>query len=531
MKLSNERQTFLEDNFFKGKIVDRFTGRGGLIYKIEQNCIPKFIAYKTTQEFEVADLSNVKIEFIQSIEREFGNWLRYSNHPLLIKPFSVNIINGFPMVCMPFCNGDISYFIRSRLSFTGVICFSIQIIKGMIEAKKAGLEFHQDIKPENILYIDLSDNFRNFPSNGVDSSLRYSLRIADFGVANAYFDGHLGGTNVYKSPEQYDDTIFDGQFNPDVYSVGLIIAELFQGYHPAAKDEEDNIRKMRGGELKRWALAGERNFKYTDNEYEMKLVDWVGKMLSPDPRLRPSFELCYDFLFDLLKEIDPLSLKQLSALLDHYDEISVVNSTETKLFNLMKLSKIESERSSIITDISFDLQLLINASSYDPQSIVYIFQYAKALYNICNSNHLTSCNTLIASAFELIVKFVLDNQQEITSSLLRPVMKNHKPIGSDFEASAEVFNDSLKILLKLDSSGEIHSIVHSSRNETIKAFLVYGDAQALKHSGHHLDAYHKLCELRSLIPISSTFEEVFSSWEKQVEFFKKLDEILKNDNN
>ncbi|WPO24889.1 hypothetical protein SH582_02730 [Raoultella ornithinolytica] len=83
--LNDEKREFLELNIFKGKIVRPLKGRGGLIYIVERNCIPKFVAYKTTQEFESQDISSIKVESIVNIEREAGNWFRYSNHPLLRK--------------------------------------------------------------------------------------------------------------------------------------------------------------------------------------------------------------------------------------------------------------------------------------------------------------------------------------------------------------------------------------------------------------------------------------------------------------
>jgi hypothetical protein len=55
------KREFLELNIFKGKIVRPLKGRGGLIYIVERNCIPKFVAYKTTQEFESQDISVLKL--------------------------------------------------------------------------------------------------------------------------------------------------------------------------------------------------------------------------------------------------------------------------------------------------------------------------------------------------------------------------------------------------------------------------------------------------------------------------------------
>jgi serine/threonine protein kinase len=141
----------------------------------------------------------------------------------------------------------------------------------------------------------------------VDPFLRYSVRIADFGVVNAYLNGHPGGTNVYKAPEQYDIKIFPECFEPDIFAVGIIIAELFQGYHPAAldKDKDKQIRTWKGKKLKRWVLSGIRNYKTAENDSEVSLIKLIDEMLSPNPCLRPSFESCYGVLSEILKMSDP----------------------------------------------------------------------------------------------------------------------------------------------------------------------------------------------------------------------------------
>lgn len=522
--LNDEKREFLELNIFKGKIVRPFKGRGGLIYIVERNCIPKFVAYKTTQEFESQDISSIKVESIVNIEREAGNWFRYSNHPLLIKPLSVVLVNNLPIVCMPYCNGDLSVFTRSKQRFTSVITLSLQIIKGLIEANKAGLKHHQDLKPENILYIDLSEKFRNYPPKDVDPFLRYSVRIADFGVANAYLNGHPGGTNVYKAPEQYDIKIFPGCFEPDVFAVGIIIAELFQGYHPAAldKDKDKRIRTWKGKKLKHWVLSGIRNYKTAENDSEVSLIKLIDKMLSPNPSLRPSFESCYGVLSEILKTSDPKSFEFLDALISHYDKISNVSGIQGRLFNLINLSKIKSQLTSVLEEISFELDALISTNIYNAKQIIAIFHYAKALYIISHRNGVEEFHAQIMSAFESIVYFLLEHPEDITSSQLHPVIDNSTSIGSDFESSAEVFNESLKILSFLNYTGELNVLIRNSTDNVVKAFVIFGVAQDLRFAHRHKEAYQKLSELRLLIPINSKLEEVFAHWEKEIVFWSKF---------
>lgn len=524
LTLSEKKRQFLEFHVFKGKIIDHFLGRGGLVYIVEQDCIPKFVAYKTVQEFEEEDISTINIESIEHIEREVGNWFKYSNHPLVIKPFSVTLVNKFPFICMPYCNGNISDFTSSQQGITSVICFSLQIIKGLIEAKKAGLRWHQDIKPENILYIDLSAKYKDYPPLNVDSCLKYSLKIADFGVANAYLNGHLGGTNVYKAPEQYDPTIFPESFEPDIFSVGLIMAELFQGYHPAvlSKNENQNINKWRGSKLKRWAFDGDRNFKNAENETESILINLIDKMLSPDSNLRPSLESCYKILSETLKKTDHRSYEFLDAIISYYDKISDLYYIQGRLSNLIKLSKIKSQLTSTLTTLSIELDSLMNINSNSVNHIITIYYYVKTLYLISNNNQIKDYDALIISVLEMIVDFLLKHNQEITSQQLYPVMNNDTSIGSDFESRAEMFNESLKILSHLNYHGDLNTLISDSTDKMIKAFVIYDIAQSLRLAHQHRKAYEKLCELRSLISIDSKFEEVFTHWKKEIDLWDKI---------
>jgi hypothetical protein len=51
MDMDKHLQEFLEACLFRGKIVDRREGRGGLIYIVDQeNSFPDRVAYKTIKE-------------------------------------------------------------------------------------------------------------------------------------------------------------------------------------------------------------------------------------------------------------------------------------------------------------------------------------------------------------------------------------------------------------------------------------------------------------------------------------------------
>ncbi|MCQ9136801.1 hypothetical protein, partial [Streptomyces hilarionis] len=96
-------QEFLEACLFRGKIVDRREGRGGLIYIVDQeNSFPNRVAYKTIKEFE-----NNTAERVNGFIREAHNWVDFSGHYSIITPHFIKFYNGVPLVCMPCCDGDL----------------------------------------------------------------------------------------------------------------------------------------------------------------------------------------------------------------------------------------------------------------------------------------------------------------------------------------------------------------------------------------------------------------------------------------
>ncbi|HDV1486594.1 TPA: hypothetical protein RHV61_004566, partial [Escherichia coli] len=166
---------------------------------------------------------------------------------------------------------------------------------------------------------------------------------------------------------------------------------------------------------------------------------------------------------------------------------------------------------------------------YNAKQMIAIFHYAKALYIISHNNGVKEFHALMMSAFESIVYFLLEHPEDITSSQLYPVIDNSISIGSDFESSAEVFNESLKILSFLNYAGELNILIRNSTDNVVKAFVIFGIAQDLRLAHRHDEAYQKLSELRLLIPINSKFEEVFAHWEKEIVLWSKFNHLTEDE--
>ena len=137
-----------------------------------------------------------------------------------------------------------------------------QILDGLSYLHKMNL-IHRDIKPENILLVQpkINDAYKYLLSNGetiADSKYNFLIKIADFGLAKSQMieEGTIElytieeinikntegiGTRLYASPEQLKTS--DYNYKSDLYSLGLIIAELFTIIE--VNDEDSFLKKLR----------------------------------------------------------------------------------------------------------------------------------------------------------------------------------------------------------------------------------------------------------------------------------------------
>lgn len=523
MPWNKHTQTLLEMTVFKGKVIERRKGRGGLVYIVEhkQNVYPKRVAYKTIQEFE----SNVSID-TERIEREARSWFHFAGHPLVIKPIFVESWDGVPLICMPYCDGDLSRLVGQEQSLTGVVCLALQIVKGMIVANNRGMEHHQDVKPENLLYIDLSRKFQGFPPPGVDPSVKYSVRIADFGVANAWHDSHLGGSNAYKGPEQHDAKLYDA-FAPDIFGVGLVIAELYQGYHPAVKGSGPKVWKWKGSKLKKWTIEGERHFAPAQVPQAQELVSLVTQMLAADPSKRPPFQRCYDRLASILKTLNPNTLEQLELLFRYFDYLSTYCELEDEIGRQLRLAVIPGQRESVQADIRKRLKDTVEAGVASLESTLRVHHLSKALHRMCRKDCTREDTDLLVEASRLVVRFVLGHHESITADCLWPSFSfgdpEPKKLFSDVEAKAEILNTSIERLRLLGAyDGQMKEQVDDG-GKLIQACRVLNDASRAWLAGRYSQAFNLLDEVRKLVPQEPQLESLRKRWISARDHFVKPD--------
>jgi serine/threonine-protein kinase len=136
---------------------------------------------------------------------------------------------GAPYVVFEYLDGaDLASFPRAQLTVGGIVDLVLQACEALAEAHSLGI-VHRDIKPANL-----------FITRRIDGSLW--LKVLDFGISKlSTSNAHLTeaqtvlGTAAYMSPEQMRSSR-DVDHRSDIWSLGVVLYELFQGALPFGGD-------------------------------------------------------------------------------------------------------------------------------------------------------------------------------------------------------------------------------------------------------------------------------------------------------
>jgi arylsulfatase A-like enzyme len=145
-------------------------------------------------------------------------------HPNVCRVFDIDDVDGRHFLSMEYVDGeDLASLLRriGRLPEDKAVEIARQLCAGLAAAHEAGV-LHRDLKPSNVM---------------IDG--RGRAKITDFGLASAT-SGVAGrearvGTPQYMAPEQLDGR--ELSVRTDVYSLGLVLYELFTGKRACASTD------------------------------------------------------------------------------------------------------------------------------------------------------------------------------------------------------------------------------------------------------------------------------------------------------
>jgi serine/threonine protein kinase len=198
-------------------------GEGGMatVYRGMQRSLNRPVAIKVLS----ATLSD-NPSVIKRFERESLIIARL-NHPNIIHVIDRGTTSkGRPTFVMEYVEGmNLADAIQSRMyDFNQKVDIAIQICKGVAYAHKFDV-IHRDIKPANVI-VD-KEGF---------------ARLLDFGIASFFKvdkdvqsddNSLILGTEAYMAPEQHKGIAMTSSLS-DIYSIGVVMYELFSGQLPSA---------------------------------------------------------------------------------------------------------------------------------------------------------------------------------------------------------------------------------------------------------------------------------------------------------
>ena len=162
------------------------------------------------------------------------------NHPHIVTIHTVGEVDGAPYLALEFLEGQtLRERLGDRLGAREAVRIGVAIGEALLEAHSSGL-LHRDLKPENVMIprdgrlrvldFGLARRFGSEGVAGAGGSLADGAdQLTDPGLSRT---GDLRGTPLYMAPEQWADEEVTGA--TDVWALGLILYELFEGRHPFA---------------------------------------------------------------------------------------------------------------------------------------------------------------------------------------------------------------------------------------------------------------------------------------------------------
>ena len=207
--------------------ITRVLGSGGMgmVFQAQDRELDEPVALKVLRSGIL-----VLPDMLERFKREIKLARRIA-HRNVVRTFDFGEENGLNFISMEYVQGiTLKQLIRSKGALPVGVGLRIarQTCAGLIAAHEQGI-VHRDVKPENIILTPTSE-----------------VKIMDFGIARPYgmegteatsvtMPGLSLGTPNYMSPEQAQGKQ-DLDHRSDIYSVGVVLYELFTGILPFTGD-------------------------------------------------------------------------------------------------------------------------------------------------------------------------------------------------------------------------------------------------------------------------------------------------------
>jgi serine/threonine protein kinase len=272
-----------------GYVVDRvLDGSYGRVWVLSNpQAYPRGFAAKSFRVLPNPSVSGPDLRDL--FEREIALWMRVPPHFNTVTALGIDMapnpsslgVGSTPIVRMPLFDGSLRSWIDSlpRQDEPNCLIALAQLCNGLTWLYAHGVQGHGDLKPENVLFKDLTRDFRMEPGGFP----KWRIVVADLGWANAW--SALGLSDRAWRPYLAPERTHPG-FDPhrgDSFAFGVIAAEVLTGVHPAGERTE-RIGKWK---RQRWFDWAQKGIRHLATIQDATLRSIVERCLSPSPSDRP----------------------------------------------------------------------------------------------------------------------------------------------------------------------------------------------------------------------------------------------------
>ncbi|GAC1359972.1 MAG: hypothetical protein NVSMB31_20260 [Vulcanimicrobiaceae bacterium] len=261
---------------------DRIIGQGGTAdtYVARDSVLRRNVAVKILTDRSV----EVRRRFLREAQA-----MATLNHPNIVAVYDAGESEGYAYIVMEYVDGKTLRELEGgSISYHTAIRFLMQVLTALEYAHNTGI-IHRDIKPANIMSI---------PEDEV-------VKLMDFGLSRRTSDmtqttktGQIVGTIAYLPPERFLSRPADPR--SDLYSVGIVMYELFTGTVPFRNDSDDLVATIFSHVNDTAAPPRQLN-----RNIPVPLERVIAKAIEKDAQKR--FQTATEFLAELKRLITPTS--------------------------------------------------------------------------------------------------------------------------------------------------------------------------------------------------------------------------------
>jgi serine/threonine protein kinase len=155
------------------------------------------------------------------------------NHPHIVAIYDAGEDNGISYIVMELVRGKtLSQLEGGELAYKQALGYVYEVLDALDYANSQGI-IHRDVKPSNIMIVEDGRH----------------TKLTDFGLARRASEvtqttrtGQIVGTISYLAPERFLSKPADAR--SDLYSVGIVMYEIFTGTLPFRNDRDDIVATM-----------------------------------------------------------------------------------------------------------------------------------------------------------------------------------------------------------------------------------------------------------------------------------------------